>query len=197
MQWGKTVGDGTNATTFGADGRQTMTGDARVKKEIRIEAINTKKGAAAPAVAERAVGASGAILEPVLTFSKVTQQDCYFVLHTPSDLDASEPLHFHLMWQPGAAWTAGTYIWKLEYLVMNESGATLLAGTPETISSGSLTPVNATTNIETEYADNITMAADQLLIGHFYRDVADTADDIGCVTFFEFEYVANSLGEAL
>jgi hypothetical protein len=191
-----TFGSAGNGTLVSSAGRLTMTGTGRVKKEVRIESSRAKKGAAAPSDAERAVGASGGIIEPVLTFSKTTQNDCYFVIHTPSDMDATAAAQFHLMWQPGASWSTGNYMWKLEYLVKNESGATLLAGAPTTIFAN-VTPANATTNIETEFVGDITMSADQLMLCHFYRDVAnDNADDIGCVVFFELEYTANCLGEA-
>lgn len=184
-------------TKLDSMGRLTLTGNARVKKEVRIETSRVKKGAAAPADAERAVGASGAVVMPVITFSKTTQQDCYFIIHTPSDLDTTATAQFHLMWQPGAAWTTGNYMWKLEYLVMNENGATLLAGTPSTIEAD-VTPANATTNIETEFVGAITIAADQMMVCHFYRDVAnDNGDDIGCVSYFELEYTVNKLGEAI
>jgi hypothetical protein len=57
-------------------------------------------------------------------------------------------------------------------------------------------PSNATTNIETEIATDVTIAADQMMVCHFYRDVAnDNADDVGCVSYFELEYTANKLGE--
>lgn len=170
---------------------------AKVKKEIRIEAAMARKGAAAPGEALRAVGASGTDYMPVITFSKTVQQDIYFTVHTPTDLDASVGASFHLMWQPGAAWTTGNYLWKLEYLAMNENGATLLSGTPTTLSAD-VTPSNATTNIETEFSGSITLAADQMLVCHLYRDVAgDNADDIGEVSFVEIEYTANKLGEAV
>ena len=166
-------------------------------REIRIEGWHAKKGVAAPSDAERAVGASGGVLLPVLTFSKLTQQDCYFTIHTPLDLDPTYPAHFHLMWQPGASWTSGNYMWKCEYVIIAENGATLLSPSPATLEAD-VTPANATTNIETEIATDITLASDQLMICHFYRDVAnDNADDIGCVTFFELEYTSKLLGEAL
>lgn len=186
----------TNYTDFAADGLLTLHGTARVRKEIRIESITAKKGAASPADAERAVGASGTVVMPIITFSKTVQQDCYFIIHVPYDLDTTVAAQFHLMWQPGASWTAGNYMWKLEYLVMNGNGATLLAGSPTTISAD-VTPANATTNIETEFVGAITLASDQIMICHFYRDVAnDNGDDIGCVSFFELEYTSDKLGEA-
>jgi len=169
----------------------------RVKKEIVIDSIRAKAGAAAPTSTTRAVGASGNILMAVQSFSKTTQQDCFFELHTPFDLDATEPVNFHLMWQPGAAWTTGNYMWKLEYLAMAENGATLLAGAPTTIFAN-VTPADAVKDIETEFVGDITMVADQRLLCHFYRDIAnDNADDTGEVAFFEFEYTADILGEPI
>jgi hypothetical protein len=186
----------TNYATFAADGELNLVGTARVKKEVRIESIRTELGSSAPSETTRAVGASGGVLLPVLQFSQVTQQDCYFTIPTPSDMDTSVAANFHLMWQPGTAWTTGNYMWKLEYLVLNENGATLLAGTPTTISAD-VTPSNATTNIETVFSSTITLAVDQYVVCHFYRDVAnDNADAVGSVTYFELNYTVNKLGVA-
>jgi hypothetical protein len=171
-------------------------GIPKTHKELRIDSIRAKTGAAAPTSTTRAVGASGGILMPVLSFSKTTQQDCYFEFLSPFDLDATGAINFHLVWQPGAAWTTGNYLWNLEYLVKDESGATLLAGTPTTLTAN-VTPADAVKDIETVFTGDITMAADQRLLCHFYRDVADNADDTGEVAFFEFEYTSDILGEAI
>lgn len=176
-------------------GRLLLDQHARVVRETRIASYRTRLGASAPAETSRAVGASGGVLKPVLEFSKTVQNDVYFIFHTPEDMDYTEPVTFHLMWQPGAAWTTGNYMWKLEYLVINGSGSTLLAGTPTTISAN-VTPSNATTNIETAFTGNITLALDQEMLCHFYRDVAnDNGDDVGECEMFELHYVKNSLGE--
>jgi len=190
------LGDGTtDYTQFSASGIQTMLGAARVSREFRIPAVDTKLGASAPTSTFRAVGASGTVLMPVLQFSKTVQQEVYFIWHVPHDIDITVPAHFHFMWQPGTGWTAGNYVWKLEYLVMDEHGATLLAGTPTTITAD-VTPVDATTNIETETADDITVILEQYVVCHFYRDVAtDSGDDVGSISFFEFQYTANKLGD--
>lgn len=192
---GHRFGDGTNQTVFGSDGKQSMAGTARVQKETRVFSYHTELGASAPTMTTRAVGASGGVLQPVLQFSKTTQNDVYFLFHAPEDMDYTSPAIFHLMWQPGAGWTTGNYMWKLEYLIMNGSGATLLAGTPTTISAD-VTPSNATTNIETAFSGNITLAVDQIMVCHFYRDVAnDNGDDIGSTVAFELHYTSDKLGE--
>lgn len=189
------LGGTTNGTIFPKGGKQVMLGTARVQKELRIQAYATHNGVSAPTETTRAVGASGTVEIPVLQFSKTSQQDVYFVFHAPEDMDYTVPASFHLMWQPGAAWTSGNYMWKLEYLIMNGNGATLLAGTPTTISAD-ITPSNATTNLETTFAGDITLAIDQMMVCHFYRDVAnDNADDVGSVGFFEIHYTSNKLGE--
>ena len=167
-----------------------------VLKEVRIEAITTKLGATPPTSTTRAVGASGTVLKPVLSFSSTTQNDCYFVFHCPVDKKAGGSVRFHLMWHPGSAWTTGNYLWKLEYLVMAENGATLLSGSPTTISKD-VTPSNATTNREDEYTDAITLEVNQIMVCHFYRDIADTGNAIGEVSFFEIEYEADKLGETV
>jgi hypothetical protein len=188
------AGAPTNYTNFSADGTMTMVGTAKVTKEIRLEPTAAGAGASAPTDALRAVGASGGVLLPVDKFSKVTQQDLHFVFHAPSDIDDDTNVEFHLMWLPGSAWTAGNYMWKLEYLVFNENG-TYTAGTPTTISAD-VTPANATTMIETEFTSTIDLNAEQFIVGHFYRDVAsDNGDDTGDVYEFELEYTSNKLGQ--
>lgn len=190
------VGDGANYADFAPDGELTLAGTARVKRELRLEAYRAAKGAGSPTDENRAVGASGTVLLPVTKFSKTTQNDVYFVFHAPSDLDATVPVHFHFMWLPGASWTTGNYLWKMEYLTKNENGAAYNAGAPATVQAD-VTPANATDTIETEIATDITLAAEQMLWGHFYRDVAgDNGDDTGDLIFFELEYTADKLGIA-
>lgn len=189
------IGDGANYANFATDGELTLVGTARVKRELRLEAFKAAKGAGAPTDANRAVGASGGVLLPVTKFSKTTQNDVHFVFHAPSDLDATVAVHFHFMWLPGAAWTAGNYLWKMEYLAKNENGV-YNTGAPTTIQAD-VTPANATDAIETEIATDITFAAEQMLWCHFYRDVAgDNGDDTGDLIFFELEYTADKLGVA-
>lgn len=165
-----------------------------VLREERLDVYRARNGASAPTEGLRALGASGGVQVPVLSFSQTTQQDVYFEFHAPIDLDPAKPVHFHMMWGPATGWTSGTYIWRCEYLVKNEDGATLLAGTPTTISQ-TITPANATTWRETEYPDDITLGLSQVMVAHFYRDVADTGNAAGEVRWWELEYTSNKLGE--
>lgn len=163
--------------------------DTTQMRETKIDAVNVIKGAAAPTVTTRAVGASGGVAVPVLSFSKTTQQDCYFEIHTAEELNEAIACEFHLMWVPGASWSSGNYMWKLEYLVLDEDGASG-AGTPTTISMN-VTPGDATTLIETEFTSTIALEPDQTLACHFYRDVAnDNGNDTGEVRFFELWWVS-------
>lgn len=194
-------GSTTNYTQLDTSGRLTMVGNARVLKEDRVDANVATKGSSAPTASTRTAGASGTLKFPVIQFSKVTQQDVYFTFHIEPDTDTTSPVQFHLMWIPGASYTTGNYVWKLEYLTKYEDNsygdATITTGTPTTISED-VTPSSATSLIETHFATTISVNTSQVIMGHFYRDVAaDNADDVGEVLFFEIEYYVNKLGEQL
>lgn len=187
--------DNTNYASFATDGELTLTGTARVTKELTFKAQAAAKGASAPTDALRTMGASGTLKFPVSQFSKTTQQDIHGEFHLPDDVDNSVNIEFHLMWIPGSGWTTGNYVWKLEYLVKEEDDDTT-TGTPTTISMD-VTPSNATDIIETEFTSTIDANAEQIVFGHFYRDVAnDNGDDTGDIIFFEVKYTSNKLGEA-
>lgn len=158
------------------------------RREWIVGAAYPAKGAAAPTQALRAIGGSGTVKMEVLQFSKTTQNDVYIEFHIPESWNKAQPIAFHLMWLPGSGWTAGNYVWKLEYLLKAENSA-YNTGTPGTITMD-VTPANATDMIETEFANTIPAAAtDALVACHFYRDVAsDNGDDTGDVNFFEFVY---------
>ena len=190
------LGGTSNYTRFANDGTQTLVGTARVLREVQSSELHTELGAGAPTKTTRAVGASGGVQVPVLSFSNVVQNDCYFEIQMPLDVDDSAAVEFHLMWIPGVAWTAGNYMWKLEYLVKS-SNSSFATGTPTTISAD-VTPANKDDSIETQFASTIDINSEQTLCGHFYRDVAnDSADDTGEVRFFELEYTSNKLGADL
>ena len=162
-------------------------------REVRIATTESTHGASAPNDANRAVGASGGVLLPVDQFSKTVQNDVHFILHAPSDIDGTVNGEFHLMWLPGAAWTAGNYMWKLEYLVKTD-GDSYATGTPTTIQAD-VTPASATALIETEFASTIDLNLGQTLWCHFYRDVAnDNGDDTGDIYMYEFSYTSKVAG---
>jgi len=193
------LGGLTDSFNISKGGGVTLNGTGRVRQEIRIDAEVVTLGASAPSKTTRAVGASGGVEVPVTSFSNVTQQDVYLHIHAPYDMDASEPVMFHLMWIPASGWTTGNYNWKLEYLIKYEDveygSSASNTGTPTTISAD-VTPSNAVDFIETEFVSTITLVPHQMVLCHFYRDVAnDNANAFGQVLFFELNYVKNSFGE--
>lgn len=190
------LGDGANNyLTTVAGGQLTLVGNTRVNREVRVEAVQAKKtGPSIPTEAFRAFGASGGVVTVVDQYSASQQNDVYFKIHSPSDLDPSEDVEFHVVWLPGASWTSGNYIWKLEYLVKDEYTGVYNTGVPTTI-SGVYTPVNATTMREDEFTQTIDLDTEEIMFCHFYRDIADSANDTGDVMYFEIEYTMNKLGE--
>ncbi len=189
---------GDSATNYfgsASDGEVSLHGTARVKLEVVQQAFSSKKGAASPTEVLSQVGTTATMLEPRLSFSAVVQQDIHFIIHVPENADGSVNVQFHLMWIPASGWTAGNYMWKLEYIVKDENAdSTTVAST--TISAD-VTPANDDNFIETEFATTIDAGPDQTISCHLYRDVAnDNGDAAGEVRFVEVEYTANKLGEA-
>jgi hypothetical protein len=172
---------------------EIITTDGVEPQETTINVLGTKKGASAPTEALRDIGASGGVKESIFQFSKTTQNDVYFAFHSPIvGLDENYAIDFRVMWIPGDAWTSGNFMWKLEYLLKKEDAifgdADTSTGTPTTISMD-VTPDNAVDYIETQFEDTITLKEEDVLICHFYRDVAnDNGDDHGDVRFFEIKY---------
>lgn len=189
-------GNSTGYVIFGEDGTMNMYGTARVKEQEKLLAVSAVKGNSAPANTLRSVGSSGTLLKPMISFSQTIQQDIYFEFHSPYAMDYTSPADFHLVWAPGTSWTSGNYIWKLEYLVIDED-ANLSLRTPITISMN-ITPTNKNI-IETEFIDLINFTDDdQILVAHLYRDVAnDNANDVGDVDILEMNYYKNKQGEKI
>lgn len=157
------------------------------KMEFVIASVRSTLGASAPTLANRAVGASGNVLLPVAQFSQTTQNDVYFIFHAPEELDSGTRIYPHIMWLPGASWSSGNYMLKLEYLVKAEDAA-YATGTPTTLSFN-VTPSTVANFIETQDSTGIAVSPENMVICHFYRDVAnDNGNDTMDLVFFEFEY---------
>ena len=166
------------------------------RREKIIVAYGAALGASAPTKALRPIGASGGVKCAVLQFSKITQQDIYFEIHVPAAaMPVATDAEIHLMWIPGAGWTSGNYVWKVEYLVKAEDSDSTI-GTPTTISED-VTPDNADDFIETEFSTKVLdTVAEDIVHCHLYRDVAsDNADDVGELMFIELLYTSNLSGE--
>lgn len=161
--------------------------------EDTIHASRARKGVSAPTEALRAVGGGGTVLMTVEQFSNAVQQDIYFEWHAPYHLDDATPVEFHLMWLPGAAWSAGNYMWKLEYVILSEGDA-YNVGVAQTIQAD-VTPANAVDRIETEFTTTFILTKNQVIYCHLYRDVAlDNGDSTGDVDFVEFKYLSRKRG---
>jgi hypothetical protein len=189
------IGSSSNYTKIASDGRQTMIGDARVEKKdtFLVNQLRVTQGAPA-GKAVRQVGASGNVYEQVASFSATVDQECFLTYSARADIDGSESVSFRVIWRPGASWTSGNYIWKIEYLVMGDN-ADRTAGTPTT-SSVDVTPSNANNGILSTFLTAIDLNANDVLFLRFYRDaVTDTGNDVGDVELFQIVYTANSLGE--
>lgn len=173
-----------------------MTGSGKVHKEMVLAAsvVGTGPAVNKPTQTLIPVGASGDVQEVVLSFSQTNLQEIFLGEHYPSDLDPTVDITISLMWKPGASWTTGNYKWVLEYIVQDENGD-IRIGTP-TQAIIDVTPANAYTTREDNFATDITLARDQVLQMRIYRDAPnDTANDVGLLRFLELEYTADRIGE--
>ena len=180
-----------------AGGGLSLTGTARVKREIFVPVGRLVAASGSATNATHAVGASGSITIPVLRFSASTPQDTSFCVHVPPDCDGSVNLDFHLMWLVGAGWSAGeNFMWKLDYIVTDENGVSSDIVNPTTIYA-SVIPGDITDNIETtNFNATIDAGPDQEIWCRLWRDTDnDNSGGTGDVKFCEFEYTANKLGE--
>lgn len=165
---------------------------ASQEKELRVPAGAASKGASAPTDALRAIGASGGVKIPVSQFSKTTQQDLYFEIHPDTDMDHDQSCAFHLMWLPGASWTTGNFVWKLEYITIDEESGVVTSGTPTTITFTCIV-TSATQFIECRSPFSVAVPDGHTVCVHLYRDVAaDDGNDVGEVRFLELVYKTKS-----
>lgn len=181
-------------------GELTLVGTARVKKEIVVDLGITDVPAADNPDKETLVVGSGTNIEThTLAFNpsaNPNDEEVFFEIHMPADVDGSVNVHFHLMWFPDPNWTTGNYKWDMEYIVKEEDGTRTTGSS--TIITESVTPDNATDFIETEFSTTINADAQQVIYCRLSLDASESgADDDGHITFGEIEYTANKFGEAL
>ena len=156
--------------------------------EVRVDPRGGVGGGSAT-VGTRAIGASGSIVIPIISFSASVSQNDNFVIHVPMDLDPSRPVRMRMMWIPGASWSTGNYLWKLDYIVKHETAA-VNTGDPTTLTIN-VTPANATTMREDEWTTNIYVNLFEAIYCRLWRDVAnDNGDDVGQVSYLELYYKA-------
>jgi hypothetical protein len=177
-------------------GQLMLEGYARVRKTLVLPVSGATPGVISPALAQRAVGASGSIKAPVLSFSNTIEQSVYVEIYAPLDIDDSAAVELHALWQPAAGWSSGNCVWKFEYLVKDET-ADFTAGAPAIIASDTR-PTNARDMQKAIFATRLDVHTRQVIMGRFYRDVAsddgDAAAELRCL---KIEYTTNRLGETL
>ena len=98
-----------------------------------------------------------------------------FHREAPLDLDANKKLSLGFIWLPSPDYVAGTYIWRGLYTII-EPGLNIYSN-PSKRFEAHVTPVNATTVIETLLTTEIDLAVGQTLCVEFYLDPASTAND--------------------
>jgi len=174
--------------------------------EIRTDFTLTKKGATPPGEESEAIGASGNLLAYNYAFnpSAGTDEEVFWHIVIPSDIDESQNVQFYLGWWPDSGYGSGDYRWTLEYLVrdvddMYGTDIDRTAGVP-TVIYEEVTPTNATDLIETPFYDPNTIDANknQVVFCRLSLDASESsADDDGHVYYAMFQYAVNTPGQTL
>lgn len=169
--------------------------------ELEVTAV-TRIGGGSATATTRAMGASGNVVMPVLSFAANVDNDCNFTFHVPEELCPNFPARIRFMWLPGASYTTGNYHFVLDYLVKDEEFTAVNTGTPTTlqydVSTTSDPLLDAVTLRENEFATDIWLLPDHTITCHFYRDVSeDNGDDVAHVRFFELHYKRYRVGSKI
>lgn len=189
--------DNTNYASFATDGELTLTGTARVKKRLYIDANGIKAPGAKPAtfVEDGLTGCWEFADEGV----EANQQSVSGTLLIPMDMDRSVVPTMNIGWHADGV-SPGNCKWQLEYL-WRSSNEDVTAGAQETLTI--VSTASATSNgltIAPFSGMDLPSSTDQALFWKVTRLSADGQDTISDVTHLRgqfFEYTANSLGEEL
>ena len=169
----------------------TMSGNARVYKNLFIRPAGLGVGGAAPASAT--VNASGF---SILEFADSADDYAQVTINTPSDMDVTAASEIKMPWSVPN--TSANMTWGYGYCVAGENETT--EGTPttgSTVVTSSGTANGKTSDIIFTIPAN-TLAAGDLLQIYFYRDVSeDTYGNPVDVHGLVLKYTANKLGLAL
>ena len=113
----RSFGDGTNQTTFEADGSMKFEGAATVWNDINLSIGSLRAGASAPGT--WTIPGTGIILS---TFGGADpQQDAYGSLEILHDYKEGSDIVPHIHWSPTTT-GAGDVVWQLEYSWVNGGG---------------------------------------------------------------------------
>lgn len=188
------------------DGRSGPGTGNVVWREIRTDFTLTKKGSTPPGEESEAIGASGNLLAYNYAFNPgaPADEEVFFHIIIPSDIDESRNVQFYLGWWPDTSWASGDYRWVLEYLVRDVDDMYGLnidrtAGTP-TVIYEEATPANATDLIETPFYDPNTIDANknQAIFCRLSLDASESsANNDGHVYYAMFQYAVDTPGPTL
>jgi len=190
------IGDGTNETLFSSTGVQTMTGNARVIKNIYISAGGIKAPGEKPATFVLH-GLKGAWQFDDAIESN--QQTVSGSVKLPADMDITVAPSFYIGWSADGV-SPGNCEWQFEYLYVGANSDTT-AGAQETLTVTST--ASSTSNglvIEEVTGIDAPGANDKAMFWRITRLSASENDTIsGTVEMHGnfFEYTANKLGTAL
>ncbi len=184
----------TNYAQFASDGELTLTGTARVIKEIQIKAEALKLGGTAP-------GAAIVGVFSVLQFAGVGgAETVYTSFHMPTDWASGTDINVHIHWAPTNG-NAGTVVWQMTWNALASENDEVISG------AGTTTSVSdATQELQDELLESGDMtiaaaglAAEDTIGISIFRDPAHGSDNYGSDASFvimEISYTANKLGEA-
>jgi hypothetical protein len=188
------VGSDTDYSNFDADGVQTMTGDARVYKEIWVPFNALKAPGTNPAIFKE-WGISG-----VWEFTDGTDDTIVFNIAIPLDMDRTVVPAIRIGWSTNTAVITETAVWQLEYLYRKiGEDTTAVAQATVTVNSNADAQANGF-NIAAFPALALPDADDFCIHCRIKRLGADPADDLTDTAELHgvcFMYISDKLGEPL
>lgn len=186
------IGDGTNDTVFLDDGIMTMTGTARVKKDIWISADGFRVPGTKPA-AQVDYGIADA-----WEFTDGTDDTLFARVKLPDDMDKSAGMTIYIGWSTPTG-SAGNCRWQVEYLFRQADEAMDAAADATLVDNFAASATAKGLVISTIGTTAVPNAADVCLTMRIKRRADEAADTLGednylfglCV-----EYTSNKLGTA-
>lgn len=123
------------------------------------------------------VGASGNVKLSAKSFDKDTQQDLYYTLRLPDDIDYDGVIDFYIECLVGSSYTSGTFKFNLEVLRKDLSLDSSVSGVPEELSV-TWAPSNATDFSLQYFGAFSDLVINNSLLLHLTRDISnDSGDD--------------------
>jgi hypothetical protein len=198
------IGDGTNYSSFEADGTLVFNGTATVWDDFRISATSSKLGGTKdPGFTVFKTNGSGSQGVFVYWFDASTEEELYFVVQMPHSW-AGTAITPHVHWVPKTtsdeAPTNQAVEWGLEYTWADEG--TAFGNTSIIYAKSTVVPLVADTHYRTDFAA-ITPSASQdglssMLVCRIFRNATDATDDTyeddAGLLEIDFHYELNTVG---